>query len=110
MAVTHFRWDHVTYVTSDANRFSSGVFEETSVSPTLAIGAGFEMLFDQFKHREVLRGISIEARYRWMQTSLDVFGPLAAASAKPASEWRESYPMNFSGFELIAGLHFQFYH
>ena len=109
-AVTHLRWDHLVYSTSDANRFHSGTFEETTVSPTIAIGAGFEMLFDQFDHREVLRGISIEARYRWMQSSVAVFGPLAASSSSPPGAWSETYPMNFGGFELMAGLHFQFYH
>lgn len=109
-AVTHLRWDHIMYSTTDAQRFHSGTFEATTVAPTIAIGAGFEMLFDQFGHREVLRGISIEARYRWVQSSVAVFGPLAASSRSPAGAWAETYPMNFGGFELMAGLHFQFYH
>lgn len=108
-AVTHVRWDHTTSLTSDPNRFPSATFEATTLAPTVALGVGLELVFDQFHRGELLRGITLEARYRWTESTYDIFGPIASHSTAPASEWRQSYPMNFSGFELLMGLHMQFF-
>ncbi|MGH9831104.1 MAG: hypothetical protein ACREDR_48490, partial [Blastocatellia bacterium] len=110
-AVSHIRWDYVTTSTTDASTYPPGAtFEQTKVSPTFTIGAGFELLFDQFHKQQLLRGVMLEVHYRWAHGSYNIFQPSAAGSFTPVPQWNDSYDINFDGIEVLLGVNFELSH
>jgi hypothetical protein len=110
IVITHMRWDcSPTQSNLGAQTPLAKIVDEIRVAPAIAVGIGVELTFDQFKHRELLRGVFAEARYRWSPAMGGIFTvPQTERAPTSAPVPTSRFDTALSGIELTLGVNLQF--